>query len=170
MSRYIDLAKKLKALADRGIGGEKINAEIQLLKLMQRYGITIEEIEGDQLEARYFKVPKDGRKLFHQICATVIDRKFDIYLDRTKKGSMLLEVTASEAIEIECKFEFYYTALIKELDVFYSAFIAANNLYPKNAKEIDIETLSEDELKRIKKARIMARGIDSKTFNKQIEA
>ena len=39
------LAKKLKELADRGIGGEKQNAEKKLKMLMSKYGITPEMLE-----------------------------------------------------------------------------------------------------------------------------
>ena len=50
MSKYIELAKKLKALADRGIGGEKINAEKMLNALMKKHKISIEDIEGEKQE------------------------------------------------------------------------------------------------------------------------
>lgn len=45
MEKYIELAKKLKELADRGTGGEKVNAEQQLTRLMEKHGITLEDIE-----------------------------------------------------------------------------------------------------------------------------
>ena len=37
----MDVIKKLKALSDRGINGEKENATKLLNKLMKKYGITI---------------------------------------------------------------------------------------------------------------------------------
>ena len=41
----MDVIKKLKALSDRGINGEKENATKLLNKLMKKYGITEEELE-----------------------------------------------------------------------------------------------------------------------------
>lgn len=43
-SKYLELAKKIKALADRGVGGEKINAAAMLELHMTRHGITMENI------------------------------------------------------------------------------------------------------------------------------
>ena len=36
MSKYLELAKKLKALADKGVGGEKDTADRMLKDLMRR--------------------------------------------------------------------------------------------------------------------------------------
>ena len=58
MSKNIDLAKKLKALADRGVDGEKTNAEAMLNSLMKKHNITIEEIEGEELLDFFFKIEK----------------------------------------------------------------------------------------------------------------
>ena len=58
MSKNIELAKKLKALADKGIGGEKSNAEAMLNNLMKKHNITIEEIEGEKLMDFFFKIEK----------------------------------------------------------------------------------------------------------------
>lgn len=72
MSKIIELAKKLKALADRGEGGEKVNAENKLQQLIKKYGITTEEIEGEQQHDYFFKIKTTReRKLWMQIVALV---------------------------------------------------------------------------------------------------
>ncbi len=43
--KYIILAKKLKAMAERGESGERYNAQRQLDRIMQKHGITKEELD-----------------------------------------------------------------------------------------------------------------------------
>jgi hypothetical protein len=45
-NKILDKAKKLKELADRGIGGEKDNAKVMLEKWMLKHNITMNELEG----------------------------------------------------------------------------------------------------------------------------
>jgi len=44
--KILDKAKKLKELADRGVGGEMENAKDMLEKYMKKHNITMDEIEG----------------------------------------------------------------------------------------------------------------------------
>jgi hypothetical protein len=169
-SKYIELAKKLKALSDRGVGGEKYNAEQQLKRLMNKHGLTVEDIEGEKKEFHYFKVPTDGSRLFGQVASTVLGKGFDLLRDRRKQKYLVIETTASDAIEIESKFDFYYNAFAKELDVFYSAFLVANDLYPKNGDVIDAGDLPKEELEKIKKIQKMAAGMDAQSFFKRLTA
>jgi len=45
-SKILDKAKKLKELADRGVGGEQDNAKDMLEKYMLKHSIDINEIQG----------------------------------------------------------------------------------------------------------------------------
>ena len=170
MNKYITLAKKLKALAENGVGGEKYNAERQLKKLMVKHGFTLEDIEGEKKDYHYFKVSRDGIRLFGQVAATVIGKGYDMLKDRTRKGFVVIETTVSDAIEIESKFDFYFKAYKKELDAFYLAFITANNLFPKDGDTIDASELSAEEIARIKKAQKMAAGMEAQSYLKRLSA
>ena len=48
MSNKEELLKKIKALADRGVDGERENAQAILYRLMEQYGISEAEIEEDR--------------------------------------------------------------------------------------------------------------------------
>ncbi len=50
MSKIITLAKKLHALAERGVGGEKINAEYKLKELCQKHNISLDDLESEEAE------------------------------------------------------------------------------------------------------------------------
>ena len=54
-----ELLKKLKALSDRGVSGEKENATELLKKLMKKYGISEEEIQEDEVKEIYINLRTD---------------------------------------------------------------------------------------------------------------
>ena len=54
-----ELLKKLKALSDRGVSGEKENATKLLKKLMKKYGISEEEIQKDEVKEIYINLRTD---------------------------------------------------------------------------------------------------------------
>lgn len=46
--KVLKLARKLQALSERGIGGEKVNAENQLEKLMLKHNFCMEDLEQEE--------------------------------------------------------------------------------------------------------------------------
>lgn len=163
---------RVKALADRGVDGERENAEALLNRLMQKYGISEDDIE-DVSERNYFIRYHNlwERKLIVQIaykhlgsghcCGTV-----GTYSGRPHK-KICVSCTPAQYIEIEADFEFYKTAWEEELAVFYSAFISKNDIFPPpelastdDAEEIDLE--------RLEKVKAMMLGIDRRTRSKAL--
>jgi len=174
MSKQIELAKKLKALADKGVGGEKENAEKMLSDLMKKHNLTIEEIEGEVEGEYFFKIEQADVMLWRQIVANV-NYKIPKYGEFPKsdikkyhlKGNYLIKCTAAEFVEIESKFNFYKNLYKQELEVFYSAFIHANSLYSSRpAKESD--DWDNDEIDKQVRIIQMAQRIKKGQFNKQI--
>lgn len=45
MDKKRELLQKLKALADRGVGGEKVNAQRKLDEYMRKHGYTLEDLD-----------------------------------------------------------------------------------------------------------------------------
>ena len=54
MSNKTELLRKLKKLANEGIGGEKVSAEKKLNELMNKYGISETELLEDKIETMEF--------------------------------------------------------------------------------------------------------------------
>ena len=54
--------ERVKALAERGVGGEKENAEALLNRLMAKYGISEEDIETPQSETTSSGITIFGRE------------------------------------------------------------------------------------------------------------
>lgn len=177
-SKLIKLLKKLKALADRGIGGEKINAERMLHDLMQKYNISIEDIEGEKKQIFDFDVPFKYDELFWQIVSNVIvdwNGRYTKYKHFKRKFGV--EMTHAEHLEIEAKSDFYYKDFEEQMKIFTSAYIYKNKLTPTYSEEKrtirdqedEDRELSRSERARLFKISMMMNGVDKAEYQKRIE-
>jgi len=168
-SKVIELAKKLKALADRGIGGEKENAIMFLERLMQQHGITYAEIEGEAVsEHRVYFIKKDY-DITRQIIASVIGKlsraNYSEYKYVQSNGKRAFGIVCSDAdyLLIDAKLNFYLKAYEAELELFYHAFIQRNELYMKADSTKQSETIeepqTEEELRRLERMHKMMRAM-----------
>jgi len=119
----IDLAKKLKALAEQGVGGEKENASAMLQRLMDKHGITIDSISNDVKKRRWFTVKTTQLKFLRQVVSSVIGGDYSYFVHPNVKSEIAFELTDAEYIEVEAKFDFYWRKYKEDMEIFYSAFI-----------------------------------------------
>lgn len=179
-NKIIDLAKKLKALADRGIGGEKVNAEKMLSDLLKKHNLTIEDIEGEKQEYYFFTIkPNDeiNIRLLNQIIKRV---NYDLTLfgpispQKVNKhgfgGNLIVECTAAEYIEIESMFNIYKKLIDSEYDVFFRAFCTANDLLGQPKKATTTKELSPEEYEKLMRANAMADNIKKENRFKQLKS
>lgn len=166
--KTIELAKKIKALADRGIGGEKANAIELLEKFLQRNNLTIEQIEEVERSDRLFKVKKNQIRILLQIMRKVMGSEISFYQSARYRNGLIAECTMLEYVEIQAMFEFYWKAYEKELDIFTSAFIYKNELYA-NDKSRALSDLSREEKERFYKTARLMEGMDKNHYLKPIE-
>lgn len=169
----LELLQKIKALAEKGSGGEKINAQKMLADLMKKYNIKEEELSDEVLKDFDIRAyNKWEEKLLYQVCYSVYgnisDKKMVLFYTY-KKGKFCVRCTASEFLEIEAKFHFYKNIFKKQQEIFYDAFICANDIYPPehlvNRDKHKHKDLTEDDLAALK----MAATIDKSEFRQQIE-
>lgn len=129
--------KKLQALAERGVGGEKETAKVKLEKLLADNGIySLEELEEDKVE--YFLFSYKGKheiKLLKQCVYKVLGAKADrtAYRSHGYRQKIGYYCTRAQKIEIELEFEFYRNVFYEELDTFMNAFIQVQNIFPTDA-------------------------------------
>ena len=177
MEKHIELLKKLKAHADRGEGGEKLNAQKLFDTLLQKYGLTIEDIEGEKVEYYYFKAHGIYATLLHQIMKRV---NYDLKVGKLSAkrvkalgvpGGQVVKCTVAEYIEIEQMFEVYKKLYKKENDVFYLAFLTANDLLikPPKSEAKTTKDLTPEELKEWMRVQSMASKIKKETIRKRLE-
>lgn len=152
MSKHLELAKKLKALSEKGFGGEKVTAEKMLNNLLKKHNLTFDEIEENDKKDFFFKIiNKLEFKILYQIVKQV-NYYIDCYGEIPKskitkyklKGNYLITCTVSEYLEIEAKFLFFKDLYNKELILFTRAFIHANDLGVDDPKG-DIEKPQKEE-------------------------
>lgn len=169
MDKYIELAKKLKALADRGLGGEATTAKRILDNYLKKHNLTILDIEGEKKTLEVFRTNNKYKKLFLQVASTVIGIRIDRrYVKRKNPNHLLLEVTKAEKIEINIKYEFYKKHFDMQYDIFFRAFIVKNQLFAFDGEKTDIGSLDEEERKKAFKILEMARNLEKSQYLKQL--
>ena len=133
--------KKLYALALRGVGGEKTQAQAILDRLLKKYSISIEELDDEsEREYRLEYHGKEQEKLLKQTIYKVTNNRnafFNLqYTASGRKCKTLIGVTCSAAqkMEIEFLFDFYKRLWEKEREALLLAFIVKHDIYG-NLKE-----------------------------------
>lgn len=177
MTEREELLKRLervKALAERGVGGEKENAEALLKRLMEKYDISDEDIEDTSTRTYFIRYQTQWeRKLLHQIAYMHLGSGHSFgcvgtYTNRSRK-KVGVECTPAQYIEIEADYEFFRTAMEEEMSIFYTAFISKNNLFPPpELASSDDESDEEIDLVRAKKVSAFMMGIERRTRNKAL--
>lgn len=165
MEKQIELLKKLKELADRGIGGEKTNAQKMLDNLLKKHNLTLEDIGVVEKSLRVFKVKRSQRQFFMQVAASVIGNKFSYWNDR---NTFTMELTVSQFIEIDARYDFYWKEFKNEEKIFWRAFIQRNHLYALPTGKENNKPMTKEEKAELLRVLEMASNIKNKTLHKQI--
>lgn len=159
MNNKDEVLKKLLALSKQGVGGEKVNAEALLNKLLKKHGLTIEDID-DTEEIKEWDIHFNTdyeRKLIYQVMYMLFpDKDVYHYVNKRRKHNrenLIIKLTNAQYIEFDYAYTIYKNALNKEFELFYSAFIQKNRIYPvKPREDIEAETIEskynmEDQMK-----------------------
>lgn len=168
-SKYIELCKKLKALAERGKGGEKYNAQKQLDKMMAKYGITKEMLEENITKKIMFKFKRQHRQLFIQICLSVVGSQRWMAGSKSKQTIVVVEVTKMDEAEIRAKYNFYSREWKDQMEIFEMAFIQKNGLFPDDGDQMDVMNLPQKEREKILAMLEVAQSITRADYRKQLK-
>lgn len=160
----IELLRKIKALADKGVGGEKENAERKLRALMAKHKITMAELEQRTVHAVSFRY-KTG--LTHIVSHIIWSVSPDIKLfgHRQYKNAIIADVDSFQELEIRYLIDIYTAAWLKEVVYLQSAFIIKNNLDYKGDAPSNPKELTDDERRKIAN---LAKGVDVTQRNKAL--
>lgn len=107
--------RKIRALAEEGIDGERVAAQRQLDRLLAEHGVTLEELASvavREYSAAYRAV--DERRLFTQICAQVLDSSHPPVTFRRKARIAFIECTAAQWADIKDRYAHYVRQLRAE--------------------------------------------------------
>ena len=146
---------KLIALAERGVDGEKETAERMLNSLLEKHGLTIDDLGGELREFHWFKYGRGpfSKDLMSQVVRSVA-HDGSAYTNQMRPRTIGGELTQAEAVEVELKFAAYKRALGDELDLFFQAFIHKHKLYSREISSSDGDDDGDVEASPEQRARI----------------
>lgn len=159
--------RKLMALAERGEGGEKDNAQRMLEKLLARHSLTIDDLNDERREIRWFPILNVyDRKLAAQIMSKVCDTCApSLYTSKRRPKKVGVEVTPAEAIEFELHYDILRNALVAHFSEAFSAFVQANRLFPATPSGSREMELSESDMR----VAVMASAIKPTSVRPRLE-
>lgn len=161
--KTIQRIKKLQALAERGVGGEKTTAQKKLAKLLKDNGInSLDELQKEEYEYTIFSYNgKHEIKLLRQCMYKVMGAKSDrtAYKPYGRRQKIGIYCTKAQKIEIELEFEFYRNVFYEELSTFMDAFIQAQKIFPEDAPVGDYDEFNERDMKIAFMAAVIAAGV-----------
>ena len=106
-NKIIELAKKIKALAEKGKGGEKNAAKEKLEKICEKYNISETEISISEETKNYYIVinDKNERDLLINVSCMILD--VPGFKWKEKNNCICIHITQSEYENINNAFEYY---------------------------------------------------------------
>lgn len=171
--RLLEKLAAVKALADNGVDGERAAAENRLRYMMQKYGISEEDLENAGVRLYWIRYKTEyERKLLIQLAYkyTGLGHSHGCvgkYTGKRRK-KVGIDCTPAQYIEIEADFEFYRVALAEEMNLFYDAFVNKNKLFPPPELAGDIDDSEEVDLIRLRKIQAIMDGIEYRNRNKAL--
>ena len=160
--------QKLLALARRGDGGEKENAQRFLDRMLKEHGMTMADLDDEVEPTQVFEFKYRGnleKRLLFQVVFTVLQVGSLKYGQH--KTSIIMEMTRAQHLEVQMAFDIYRRELENKVDQLFLAFIHKNQLFglQKDKDQGGGRQLSEKEAADI---RAMMNGIDQTTVRRAI--
>lgn len=169
-----ELLKKLQALAERGVGGEKVGAQKKLEQLMKKYGIEEMDFSEDKEEDHDFRYHNDFekkilRQLFYKIVPDYKSHTYYYTYGRGSKSTYGIRCTKAQALQIQIEYEFYCNLWKEEVDFFMEAFIQKHRIFatPTSREHVDKTPMSKEDLFRMVQ---MMGGMKDKSIQPMLEA
>jgi len=180
--KIISLGRKLLALAERGVDGEKENAQRVLKSYMEKYGLELKDIEPKTRSRRIVtNVTLDIKQMFINFVASIVGKDYDVRKCKGK-GYWALEMNDDEWSQFEEQWPVYRKALKAELKkkqkehekmmkLVVNAFISKHDMYSKDREDSgDSKPLTPEELEEIMQMLRMREKMDDISFYKKLTA
>lgn len=127
----IQTLKKVKALADGGIGGEKVAAEKKYKKLLKKYKLTEADLEHSDTR-QYTLELNDGNQI--RLANQIVYAVTGILAPSTAKG-ITVNTTPEKWAKINGMFWFYWRDYKNLLESVHLCFATVNGLFPQQQAE-----------------------------------
>jgi hypothetical protein len=151
MDSIRETLRAVAELAEKGVDGERENAQRMLEKLCRKHGIDPSELLDEAVGPVEFKLKNDLDKRLLIQCVLSITRTRAIR-NYVKGKRAVFWVTKADGIDIREAFEHYRKELSRYLDESFSAFVHANRLLaPAEESDDDDKPLTPEEMARLKR-------------------
>lgn len=169
-----DKLLKLYELSKRGVDGEKLNAQLMLKKMLNKHGLTIDDINQERPKKRYYKYTTLlNEQIISQIIFKVTERK-EIYLVKGYK-EVCSEVSDYEHVQILELIDFHLENFNNErkqfLKDFANAYIQKHRLFRErnDDEREERKPLTHEEKMSIWRMSNIKDCLSDKTYTKKID-
>jgi len=148
--------RKIQALAEQGIGGEKEDAKRILQRLLAKHKLTLEDLPKlgqDATELYYFRCTGEvERSLLRQCYLYVVPDGEPYYFTRHGRKTIGFKLTYLQYLELKNYWDYYRQLWKQELGLFYQAFLYKHRIFRKSSSTESSPasaSLTDEEIKRI---------------------
>lgn len=140
METIIEKLKKVKELADRGEAGEALAAKALLMKLLEKHGLTLEDIEDDIKHSYLFKYTYAREKTVMLQCISKItdNPKLSYSYRKDKRKEFWVDLTEWQYVEAKDMIDFHLRQFRKDMelkmDSFLRAYLSKHNLFADSSE------------------------------------
>lgn len=126
----LSLLLKIKALAERGVDGERKTAEMKLIALMKKYRIKPADLEAQDEVSVMFKYRTAHEKLLGIILGQFICGRRDVPCRTMPKKRIEIFMTKAQAKEWKAMYAHYRSSMHRDEAMFIAAFCHRNEILP----------------------------------------
>lgn len=173
MTNQKERLKKLYALALRGVGGEKEQAQAILDKLLKKYAMTLDDLDNEAIQEYDLEYHgKEQDRILMQTVYKVTDEKGAFshlqynHSGRACRTRLRVSCTAAQKAEIEFLFAFYVRLWEKEKEALLQAFFQKHRIFGNLKEGESGMELSPEELLKLE---FLMNGLSDEQPLKQIE-
>lgn len=169
-----DTILKIKAIADRGIGGEKQAALQALRHWTEKYGLTEEDLFEETRAEYKFSFPRDPyeREIFKQCMFKALDSHHISYRISRTKSFVYFDLTRVEYADFIELYEWYIRAFRRRakehMQIFTEAFIQRNDLFPSSPNSEPKKPLTREEWERCMKVSFVSASLEKDSHLKAL--
>jgi len=171
MELIIEKLRKVKELADRGEAGEALVAREKLHILLNKYGLSIEDLEQNEVHSYKFKyVTAAEMSIIIQCISKVMDKprlQYSYYKD--KKKEFFVKMTEWQYAESKYLIDFHVKQFRDELKAQMKALVSAyatkHDLFSKTKSDEPGKEMTPEEMERLI---AIYQSLGDKFFQKQL--
>lgn len=168
--------QRLRALAERGVGGEKETAERSLRSMLAQYGYTIftfNQDYGEEVKEEYVLkfADRHGKALYQQIISRLRESsKWTYWTHKGRTLSMTVELTRKEYVEVRYLYKIYRRAWETAIEDMQTAFFWKHGLLaPLDENAGGGEEVTEEMQKRAVNIAALMDGLETVSTRKALK-